>query len=691
MADTGWLDSEGKLKPLDQLEAGLRTQMEDHFQEWKVYKQNLAKAKGEAERAQVTADYEANVGKRSKQSAQQLAGMSQQDIMTLSTKGTPAGQDVLRLIKKADEYERTGANPEFFVRDNITNIARMNLIGANPITIARNAVGGIVSLAYHPIEALLASGLEKPTGWYYEARGMDQKKLEKRYGRESLELFRGYSRALPAALINMRAALQEGQRYSAQGLEENLLARKEGKASVGLFGRLADRLFSPLTATDAFFRTVTQGGELFRQSYRQMRTEGMSDADIDAQMVKLLQGSRQQYVDRFSEKAASDLAKGVQEEVNYRAFTQSLDAPGRALQWFQKTPVIGSFIMPFVTTPYNAAKFDLERSAVGMSKDLYDLAMLKNVDAAPTSGEMADRLSRGLIGSAMFAGLTWGTLSGALDVNGSLPDAQDERDAWEREGRRPYSVKIGNRYVSFQDIPGLNATLTQAAIVKDVVNTYGAEDRRYPTAVVRGILEATRALAFQPMAGGLLEAAQATADPTRQGNWMNSLVRPALPFGGAVGAYTRAKDPWQREAPANPVEQGYQTYRPDLLPVRRDAFGRRIENYNAGLAGFNPIRTNAATGFRAPKRYLGSRSAAQDVEIGRSARKVQAWENNPSLPMPSNRDWANAARAEAPDELTDIYRSNERERLATQTARRERSSAATNPLDELLTAPPRRY
>jgi hypothetical protein len=679
MARFGWLDGNGKLRPMGQLEEAFRKQELDDHKAWEAYQQELTAAKGDQRvGAQATAKYESLVRKRTAKRAKEIGSLTEDEVLELASWAGPESKDIRKLMEKAG-VEMKGLRPDFVARDNLTNVARLNLIGGNPITVARNFLGGATNLVWHPIETAVASALDPALAKYYKHKGLDER-LERRYGKETAYLFKGYARSFGAAMANAAHAVREGNAYTAQGLAEKLKAKRTRSAMSGRLAEFTDKVFTPLTATDAAFRTLTQGGELFRQQYRSMKAKGLSDAQIDKEITSLLQAPRDQFVQRMgSELAAQDLAKGVEEQTHYRAFTQSLDTPGRALQWVQQIPGAGPMLMPFITTPYNAAKFDLERSPAGALKQLGELATLHpkaDLDKIASSGEMSDRLARGMIGSGLFFTLFAGSMTGLLDLNGRMPESQGERDEWEAEGRRPYSIRMGDRYVSFQDIPGLNAALTSAVVARDIWQEKGAENPDYLTAVAKGVLDATMSLAAKPMAGGVVEAIAAGIQPTRAASWARGAFTPLMPAAGMLRTWGTALDPMQRERPETPLEELQSVYRvfpgvPDL-PERRDAVGNTLENWNYGLGGLlNPIRSNAATGFRVPSRYYGSEGARMDADINRAVEKIAAWEEDPRLPRPTGKDYQLAARGEGnKNDITEWRRANERSRLAVQKAQR---------------------
>ena len=690
--DGWWLDANGDLKVLSELEKDKRADADLEHAEWNKLQARLKTTTDQTEHAKYVLEYKTALGDRFTKRVAALSGLPQADILTLSIDPGPTGERVRGFMDQARAAQGVGANPDYMLTDNMGNVARANLIGANPVTMLRNAMGGASSLILHPLEAAFAAPISQATEAVYRSKGLDDR-LEKRYGKEAAYLFKGYGKALPAAITNFAEAMKRGNQYQARGYAEELeWRRRNPKASFSRFLRQGtDKLLAPLTATDAFFRTLTQGGELFRQTYRTMKDAGADDATISRDIVKLLQAPRAEFVKHYGETQATGLSKGVQKEMDYRAFTQELDAPGRAIQGFQKIPVVGNLIMPFVTTPYNAAKFDLERSPVGAIKSVMDVAFAKRGDPlsnlktlhtemskTPTSGEMAERLSRGFIGSAAFATLLGGTMSGVLDINGSLPDSQRERDEWEAEGRRPYSIAIGDRYVSFQELPGLNAPLIQAAIIKDILNGYGGEDKDVGMAVVRGILETVRSLATQPMAGGAMSALGAINNPGRvPESIIQGMAGPILPGSGLSRVVTTANDPFQREQAIGPLETLDRIYNPQNLPIRRDAVGNGMENWNAGLAALNPLRTNANTGFRPPTKYILSDKASTDVATDRAVKRVSDWKKDPiNYPMPDGSDFIAADMAKGTtNEFGEYLRSQERTRLEAQNLRRK-----TNPL-----------
>jgi hypothetical protein len=100
----------------------------------------------------------------------------------------------------------------------------------------------------------------------------------------------------------------------------------------------------------------------------------------------------------------------------------------------------GQMLMPYVNTPVGVARRAAEYSPLGLGS--FGLALIRKDGAGA-----ARALSKMLIGSVFSFGL--GELLGAMGlVTGAPPEDSDELKRWKVEGIKPYSLKIGDMYVS---------------------------------------------------------------------------------------------------------------------------------------------------------------------------------------------------------------------------------------------------
>lgn len=194
-----------------------------------------------------------------------------------------------------------------------------------------------------------------------------------------------------------------------------------------------------LESQDRFFSVLIGQGEKMR-----LMRNGVGEADATARATKLAE----EYL--YREKLdASDKSKPY--------FVGALDGLGQGINYLRKIPRIGkglSWFVPFVTTPINVAKMGVKFSPLGFvgGKDMYSSPNAKTTIANATLGS----IMTGVGATMAIQGLTsW-----------AAPKDKKERELFYASGRKPYSVKIGDKWVPMAYFGPFGLSLALPASVK---------------------------------------------------------------------------------------------------------------------------------------------------------------------------------------------------------------------------------
>ena len=141
---------------------------------------------------------------------------------------------------------------------------------------------------------------------------------------------------------------------------------------------------------------------------------------------------------------------------------------------------LGSFVQPFLLTPANVGQMVLEMSPVGFAIALNDGRKLVNMMNNPSQYTASEimmtkrsfartfgRVIAGTIIAAVGAGLAQGGV-----LTGGEPEDEDKADLLKLQGWQPYSIKIGNKYVSFDWLAPSSASLSMGV---DFASEQGVE------------------------------------------------------------------------------------------------------------------------------------------------------------------------------------------------------------------------
>lgn len=338
-------------------------------------------------------------------------------------------------------------------------------------------------------------------------------------------------------------------------------------AGVDLLGhaiRVPTRL---LGAEDAFFKSIGYRMELHAQAVRQAHAEGLRGPELGRRMAEIV-ASPPEHI----RLAAADAAL-------YNTFTNATGNVGAAMMSLRNKVPATTFIIPFVRTPVNIARYAFERSPlaplVGQWRD--DLA------AGGARAELATA-RMGLGTAAMLMAADFADLG---VISGGGPDDPGERETLMRQGWQPYSVRVGDRWYSYNRADPAGMTLGFAADLAELARRYDIEPEELDEineTVAAGIAAVARTSISKTYLQGLSEFVEMVSDPERYSpDYISGFLASWVPAG--VAAVKNLDDPVMREA-MNAWDAA-QARLPVLsrgLPARRDLWGevRRPES------GFGP-------------------------------------------------------------------------------------------------------
>jgi hypothetical protein len=252
-------------------------------------------------------------------------------------------------------------------------------------------------------------------------------------------------------------------------------------------------------------------------------------------------------------------------------------------------------------------------------------AFATNPFVNPSSGAVTplrERFANNLLGTGIAVAAAMKAFDGT--ITGAGPEDPTERASLSAQGWQPYSVRIGDRYHSYQHLPGAYA-LAMVANYADAVNYPSKEEAqqiqagRSPLGVVPGTGSRVDYAAeryvksmFELMGSeaGLTQVSdmvdtltQGGINPTTMGKAAGGLAASFWPMSGALRSVASMGDPYQRQATSlNPLEAAGQTIAQDipglreLTPARQSPLGEPLPNPQSGLGALAPMPTRQVTG-----------------------------------------------------------------------------------------------
>lgn len=336
-----------------------------------------------------------------------------------------------------------------------------------------------------------------------------------------------------------------------------------GKAADGV-GSAYGITSNALTAEDNFFKVLAYRMETHAQAFRQTQQE------IAAGKVTPQEGAA-----RMADLIASppeNIRLASADQALYQTFNEAPGWFGQMLLKAKRNSLFAHILVPFARTTANLQRAAFERTP------LAPLVGQWRADIAAGGARRDLALARWALGSAAFAALTDATSSGLITGKGPVDPGQ--RAALTREGWSPYSVKVGDRWLTYNGISPVGDVMGMAADVAET-GQHGEEQYVEGKDVQKLSASAVAAIAGNIMnksyLSGLADVIDAIHDPNGPGatQWLNNMAGSVVPSG--VAAATRAIDP--NIHAVNSMTDQIRSRIPFLskdLPVRHDLWGDPI-------------------------------------------------------------------------------------------------------------------
>ena len=275
---------------------------------------------------------------------------------------------------------------------------------------------------------------------------------------------------------------------------------------------------------------VTEGGRmaskegLVREATEIANKKGLKDEEKADFIIK--------YKDDNFNPDASALIQYAAEEAQYLTFTKELQDKtlGKVLQQAtNKLPYL-RLVVPFVRTPTNILKFAFERTPfVTVLKEERERLFQEFNSEDPIL--RARTRGKVVTGALTVGGLFDVAFNNREYITGGGPSNEREKEALMATGWRPYSIKIGDTYYSYQRLDPL---ATPLGIVADLVETGVKEEKAFDESLIEHgvtsmMLALTRNSTNKSYLAGIQMWADALGDPDRYieklgRNYTSSLV-----------------------------------------------------------------------------------------------------------------------------------------------------------------------
>jgi hypothetical protein len=336
----------------------------------------------------------------------------------------------------------------------------------------------------------------------------------------------------------------------------------------GVKGQVIRLPFRFLSAEDAIFKTLNERGELHTLAVRQASAEGLNP----------LTREFRERVGYLLDNPTEEALASAQDAAERFTFNKELGEKGQAVQKFVRAWHL-EWALPFIRTPSNIIK-EMTR--------LTPLAPLVKEwrDAIAEGGVARDKaLAELTVGTTLMTGVFVHALQGNVSGAGE-PDAGKKR-VQQAAGWQPYSVKVGDKWYSYDRIQPIGTLMGMAADLSEVWDHLTDEEAdKVPKMLAVAF---SNAVTNQTFLQGITKIVNAMSDPKRFApKFVRGLAGSLVP--AAVGQTAQMMDPMARETDSmlDAIKSRIPGMRNDLLP-KRDIFGQPVENPER-VAGVLPVK-----------------------------------------------------------------------------------------------------
>lgn len=304
-----------------------------------------------------------------------------------------------------------------------------------------------------------------------------------------------------------------------------------------------------LMTEDEFFKGVLYRMELNAQAIRRSKKVYRDALDQGADEGTAIARAESEALS-IMDSPPPDIDQSAMDYARRGTFTMDLPPGLKKLQSFFNHP-IGKVMVPFFRTPANIG-----------------LEVLERTPFAPLSGRFRDELFAGgiyrdmalakmTLGSAVLA--TFAAYAAEGKITGSGPARKADREALMRDGWQPYSIKVGDKYLSYSGMEPISALLAIAADYSEYAQME-YDDSRIQEVFLGGAQGLYEYMKEQPYLQGIADFAKllggsyGPADVNRVVDEVSKQYGGFLIGGSPIGAYNslvaaieRMRDPEQRD------------------------------------------------------------------------------------------------------------------------------------------------
>lgn len=291
-----------------------------------------------------------------------------------------------------------------------------------------------------------------------------------------------------------------------------------------------------LQATDEFFKTLNHGAAVNAQIYRKVYN--------DMQQGKINEAQFASEVTRLKNEVPEDILLKAEDYARYSTFTKEPGKHTKRLARFLNGLPGGRYVVPFINTPSNLFQMAIERTPfVVFQKQFRDAIVRGGSDEAIAM----TKLTMGM--TIMSMGIAK-TFDGEITGSGP-PFWSKEYAQWKATGKQPYSIKVGDRWVSYNRFDPMGIVLGFGADLGEKLQYMDEQEGEDIGEWMNLAAGVTFSLAAQITSKSYMQSVSGLFDAINDPNmsaasFVSQFAGSFIPSG--VGEVARQTDPVQRES-----------------------------------------------------------------------------------------------------------------------------------------------
>lgn len=327
-----------------------------------------------------------------------------------------------------------------------------------------------------------------------------------------------------------------------------------------------------LEASDQFFTTLAKGGETAALNLR--KSKGVRVGNIETESSR--KAAYRVFRGELFDKDQGSLLNGIDR------VTQTILGLRNAKEGWLRT--VANFTLPFVKTPMNILKQGVEYSPAGFA-------------TIPGAANKTQQLSKAIMGTAGAAMAASFIASGRSTW--AEPADPVNRARFRAAGLQPYSIKIGDKWVSFQKLPpSLSFPLAIMAGLHDAEQKKTIDQNQLDV-ILGAFAKFGNFYSDQSYLKNIGDAVAMTkGSPENATRFFGNYPQQVIPFRALLGWMARLTDPIQRKVDTDKgyLEQQVQNLLKEIplasrsVPARLDEFDNPIPNQNIIQNAFSPFK-----------------------------------------------------------------------------------------------------